>query len=231
MNTQRIFAIFEKDMKDFMKNTMTLFMPIVPIILAFFYSRIGGDEEMPIEMIYLVVGVIFSSVSAGGIMIMMAEENEKQTLRGLTLSPATIFDVLVGKSLVIVLLTIATMIISLAIMGMGPILDVKVIIGLIILFLFFLFLGIGIGLFVKTVGMTTAYLMPIMFLFGFTPMVQLLGLEEGSLVLKIFNYFPMIQLIDAYHLDTWTPIFIVAIWVIVAAIFMYVCFKRTMKDE
>ncbi|WP_368654483.1 ABC transporter permease [Ornithinibacillus sp. 4-3] len=231
MNTQRIFAIFEKDMKDFMKNTMTLFMPIVPIILAFFYSRIGGDEEMPIEMIYLVVGVIFSSVSAGGIMIMMAEENEKQTLRGLTLSPATIFDVLVGKSLVIVLLTIATMIISLAIMGMGPILDVKVIIGLIILFLFFLFLGIGIGLFVKTVGMTTAYLMPIMFLFGFTPMVQLLGLEEGSLVLKIFNYFPMIQLIDAYYLDTWTPIFIVAIWVIVAAIFMYVCFKRTMKDE
>lgn len=231
MNTQRIFAIFEKDMKDFMKNTMTLFMPIVPIILAFFYSRIGGDEEMPIEMIYLVVGVIFSSVSAGGIMIMMAEENEKQTLRGLTLSPATIFDVLVGKSLVIVLLTIATMIISLAIMGMGPILDVKIIIGLIILFLFFLFLGIGIGLFVKTVGMTTAYLMPIMFLFGFTPMVQLLGLEEGSLVLKIFNYFPMIQLIDAYYLDTWTPIFIVAIWVIVAAIFMYVCFKRTMKDE
>ncbi|MDY0394401.1 hypothetical protein RWE15_07985 [Virgibacillus halophilus] len=45
MNVQRIQAIFEKDMKDFMKNTMMLFTPIIPVILAVLYSRMGGSDR------------------------------------------------------------------------------------------------------------------------------------------------------------------------------------------
>jgi len=36
MNIQRIGAIFEKDVKEFMKNPMLFFMPVSPILLAFF---------------------------------------------------------------------------------------------------------------------------------------------------------------------------------------------------
>lgn len=231
MNVQRIFAIFEKDLKDFMKNTMLVFMPVIPIILALLYSRMGGDEEMPLFMIYLVVGITFSSVSTACIMMMMAEENEKKTLRGLIMSPATFLDIIVGKSLVTLLLTLITLVASLLIMGMEPFLNIRAFIGLILLFLFFLFLGIGIGLFVKSVGVTTAYLMPIMFLFGFTPMIYFLGLSEDSIAIKIAEYFPIPQLMVMHDTNSWLPLAIVALWVIGAALFMYICFKRTRKDD
>lgn len=231
MNAQRIYAIVEKDLKDFMKNTMLVFMPVIPVILALLYSRMGDGEALPLFMVYLIVGVTFSSVTTSCMMIMMAEENEKKTLRGLVMSPATFLDIIIGKSLVTALLTLITLGVSLAVIGIEPFLHVRPFIGLILLFLFFLFLGIGVGLFVKTVGMTTAYLMPIMFIFGFTPMIYFLGLSEDSLALKIAEYFPIPQLMAMHDTQSWLPLGIVALWVIGAALFMYVCFKRTRKDD
>lgn len=171
MNTQRIGAIFEKDLKEFRKNMMLLMMPVIPIFLAFMYSRMG-EGELPIFLLYLIVGATYSAVTTSGMMTMMAEENEKKTLRGLIQSPASLADILIGKSLVVGLFTLVSLIISLAILGNDTFLAVQPIIGLILLFLFFLLLGIGIGLFTKSVANTSAYIMPVMFLFGFTPMIE-----------------------------------------------------------
>ncbi|ASN04990.1 ABC transporter permease [Virgibacillus necropolis] len=231
MNVQRISAIFEKDMKDFMKNMMLLMMPIIPIVLAVLYGRLNGDEPMPIELIYLIVGVTFSSVTTSCIMTMMAEENEKKTLRGLILSPASFIDILVGKSLVTGVMTLVTLIVSLLFVGLDPFLNLQAIIGLILLFLFFLLLGIGVGLFVKSVAATLAYLMPIMFLFGFTPMIHSLGLGEDSLTIKIANTFPISQLITMHDTGSWLPLGIIAIWVLGAVLFAYVCFIKVRKDD
>ncbi|SHN34120.1 ABC transporter permease [Gracilibacillus kekensis] len=231
MNTQRIGAIFEKDFKDFMKNMMLLTMPVIPIILAIIYSRLGDGEELPIPMLYLIVGVTFSSVTASSMMTMMAEENEKKTLRGLMLSPASFMDIIIGKSLVVGLMTLISLIISLALVGIEPFLNVQAIIGLLLLFLFFLFLGIGIGLFTNSIAATSAYLMPVMFLFGFTPMIDFLGLGEDSLAITIANYFPIMQLIEMHDTNSWLPIGIVAIWTLAAAIFTYICFKKEKTDD
>src|SRR5690625_6343037 len=103
------------------------------------------------------------------------------------MSQVSFIYIIVGKSLVSTLFTVVSVGIGLLILGIDPFLNIKAILGLILLFFFFLFLGIGIGLFVKTVGMTTVYLMPIMFLFGFTPMIELLGVDETSIALKIAN--------------------------------------------
>lgn len=46
MNTQRIGAIFEKDLKEFRKNMMLLMMPVIPIFLAFMYSRMGEGSYL-----------------------------------------------------------------------------------------------------------------------------------------------------------------------------------------
>src|SRR5690625_3267418 len=170
MRIQRITAIFEKDIKDFMKNIMLLMMPIIPVMLALVYNRIS-DEELPIAMIYIIVGVTFSAVTSTMMMTMMAEENEKKTLRGLVQSPATMMDIIIGKSLVTGLITFVALIVSLIIMDIGPFLNLKAILGVILLFLFFLFLGIGVGLFAKSISSTSFYMMPIMLLFGFTPMI------------------------------------------------------------
>lgn len=233
MNAQRIQAIFEKDMKDFMKNTMMLFTPIIPIILAILYSRMGeaGDEEMPLMIIYLVVGITFSAVTSGAMMMLMAEENEKKTLRGLMLSPASFMDIIIGKSLATTLLTVVSLVISLLIMGSGALLNTQAIIGMILLFFFFLFLGVGIGLFVKTVGITTAYLMPIMFIFGFTPMIDFLGFAKDSLTVKIANALPLSQLIEMDDSHSWMPILWVGIWMLAAAAFAFVCYKKVSTDE
>ncbi|TQS76469.1 ABC transporter permease [Ornithinibacillus gellani] len=231
MNVNRISAIFEKDLKDFTKNSMLFFMPLLPIILAVFYSRMGDGEDLPLFVIYLIVGVTYSAVTAGFMMMMMAEEREKNTLRGLTLSPASFIEIIIGKSLVTTLLTFASLIIALLIMGIGPLLNAKAMIGLIILFFFFLFLGIGVGLFVKTVGMTTAYMMPLMFLFGFTPMVESLQFEEGSMVLKIFATFPISQMIKLGEDGSWSHIGIVSLWTLGAIAFTYICYIRTRKDS
>jgi len=233
MQIARIQAIFEKDIKDFMKNTMTIFMPTVPIIIAFFYSRMGNsmEEELPLMIVYLVVGIAFSSVTTGSMMMLMAEENEKKTLRGLIMSPATYIDIIIGKSLVTAVITFISLGISLLIMGSTVLFDVQHIIGIIILFLFFLFLGIGVGLFVKTVGMTTAYLMPIMFIFGFTPMVDLLGFSSDSLIIKVTKYMPLPQLVEMGETGSWSAIGIVVIWTVIAALFAIICFQRVKKDR
>src|SRR5690625_2474842 len=233
MQLARIQAIFEKDLKDFMKNSMTVFMPVVPIILALFYSRMGSgiEEEIPLMMIYLIVGVTYATVTTNSMMVLIAEENEKKTLRGLMMSPASYVEIIIGKSLVVAVLTFATLVVSLFIMGSGVLLSVQHIIGLIVLFFFFLFLGIGVGLFVKTVGMTTAYSMPIMFLFGFSPMIEFLGFDADSLIMKVSVYMPINQLVDMEATGSWGAIGIVLIWTIVAGIFTFVRFQKLKKER
>lgn len=146
MNTGRIMAIFEKDLKEFTRNAMLFTTILLPIILAFMYSRMGGGEEaLPAMLVYLIVGVAFSAILCSGIMTMMAEENEKNTLRGLMQSPASMLDILAGKSLVVVLMTAVSLIISFLIMDVAFEWSIASIGGLILLALFFLNVGIASG--------------------------------------------------------------------------------------
>src|SRR5699024_11949354 len=129
------------------------------------------------------------------------------------------------------LISFVTLIISLVILDIDPFLNIRALLGLLLLFLFFLFVGITIGLFVKTVGATTVYLLPIMFLFGFTPMIEFLGLNENGLPIKIASYFPIMQLIKMHDNQSWLPLGIVFLWLLAAIILAYVCFKKTEQDE
>lgn len=232
MNMQKISAIFEKDLKDFSKNIMLLMLPAIPILLALMYMRIGdGDTALPIEVIYVLIGATFSTVTASMMMTMIAEENEKKTLRGLIQSPTSMLDIIVGKSLVVGLVSLLTLVISLLIIGIEPFLNIKAILELILLFLFFLLLGIGVGLFSNSMAATSAYLMPIMLLFGFTPMIQGLGFSEDHIVYKVVEFFPVVQGMRSHDTSSWLSIGIITIWTLAAAIFMYICFRKTMTDD
>jgi len=122
-----------------------------------------------------------------------------------------------------------SLIISLSITKIEPFLDFKVMIGLILLFLFFLFLGLGVGLFVKSVGITNAYLLPIMLLFGFTPMYEFF--DFGDTATKIAEAFPIIQIMKIHESNSWGPFGNISLWLIGAAIFTFVCFIRTRQDD
>src|SRR5690625_910843 len=174
MNMTRVMAIFEKDFKEFMKNMMLFTSVLIPILMAIFFSRIGGGEteEMPPEILVIITGVVFSAVLFSAVMTMIAEENEKDTLRGLLQSPATIIDILLGKSMVVILMTIISLVISIFIVSPENYWTLENILSLVLLGLFFLSLGIGIGLVVNSVATTSVYVIPIMFIFGFTPYIE-----------------------------------------------------------
>lgn len=234
MNTQRIAAIFEKDYKDFLKNTTLLVSVVLPIMMAIMFNQMGGEQptEGFVYTLYTLIGITFSAVTSISILTMMAEENENKTLRGLIQSPASFADIIIGKSLFTTVLTVVTLVISLLIYGFEPLLEMRVMVAIFLLFLFFLFIGIGVGLFAKSVASTYVYSMPIMFLFGFTPLLlQLDFFVNNKIASTIIEYFPIVQAIELHDTNSWLPVGIIALWVIASIIFVVVYFKRSMTDD
>ncbi|MEK4566869.1 ABC transporter permease subunit [Alkalihalobacillus sp. FSL R5-0424] len=231
MNTQRIAAIFEKDYKDFMKNSSLLVTAAIPIFMALLYSQMDFGGEMTFA-VFTIVGITLSAVTAGSMITMMAEEKEKNTLRGLIQSPASFIDIIIGKCLLTSVVTIIVLGISLLLIGFEPLLETRMIIGTFLAFIFFLFLGIGVGLFAKTLASTYVYTTPIMLVFGFTPI--LLGIDffiNNKVASTIIEYFPMIQLLEIDETSSWAPIGIIGIWLVASIIFAFVLFKKAVKDD
>lgn len=226
----RVLAIFEKDLKDFFKNFMLLFLPVVPIFLAAFYKKIFNLEEMPVYLVYLMLGIMFSGLTATCMMIMLAEEKEKKTLEALILSPAGFLEILIGKSLVASVITGVTYIATVAILGTGTFSDIKVILGQVLLFLFFLFLGIAAGFFSSSTAGTVAYNMPIMFLFGFSPMYQFIALEN-EMLMKLLEILPLSLLIELHDTGAWKLLFYLFLWVAAAFVLCYLGYKKTEKAD
>ncbi|MEZ2458515.1 ABC transporter permease [Salinicoccus roseus] len=230
MNTGRIMAIFEKNLKEFTRNAMLFTTILLPIILAFMYSRMGG-EALPAMLVYLIVGVAFSAILCSGIMTMMAEENEKDTLRGLMQSPASMLDILAGKSLVVVLMTAVSLIISFLIMDVAFEWSIASIGGLILLALFFLNVGIAVGLTVDSVATTSVYLLPIMFIFGFTPMIETVVPDSDHFIRRLTDYLPLYQNISLHGEETAVPLLILLAWTIVSFLYVMWAFRKRMSDE
>lgn len=234
MNMTRVMAIFEKDLKEFMKNMMLFTSVLIPILMAIFFSRIGGGEteEMPPEILVIITGVVFSAVLFSAVMTMIAEENEKDTLRGLLQSPATIIDILLGKSMVVILMTIISLVISIFIVSPENYWTLENILSLILLGLFFLSLGIGIGLVVKSVATTSVYLIPIMFIFGFTPYIEFIITDPDSTAIKIAEYFPLYQ--HMFVLEGTadiTEFLILGAWVIAGFALVLWAFNKRKNDD
>lgn len=234
MNIARIGAIFEKDLKEFMRNMMLFTSVLIPIIMAVFFSRIGVGQEagMADMIIVIIVGVVFTAVMFSSMMTMIAEENEKDTLRGLLQSPASIMDIIAGKSLVVTLMTIISLVASILLMDVQNFWTAENIAGLVLLGLFFLNLGIGIGLIVKSVATTSVYLIPVMFLFGFTPYIEFIVTDEGHIARQIAEYFPLYQNYNLMQGNGGAPEFgILAAWVAVSFVLVLWAFNMKKKDD
>lgn len=233
MNITRVAAIFEKDFKEFMRNMMLFTSVLIPVVLAAFFGRMdGGEGGVPDEIVIIIVGVVFSAVTFSSMMTMMAEENEKDTLRGLLQSPASIIDIIAGKSAVITLMTIISLVASIMLVEADGFWSMENIAGLILLGIFFLNLGIGIGLLVKSVATTSVYLIPIMFLFGFTPYIEFLVTDEGHIARQIAEYFPLYQNLYILNGDGGAAEYLILLaWVAVSFGIVIWAFNRRKADD
>lgn len=209
-------------------------MLILPIVMAFLYSRFDG---ITLDIHYMIINLTMATVTAFIQCAVIAEEKEKHTLRGLMLSPASLTEILTGKSLVSFVFTIITLIVCMMITGYEPANTAVIGIAILVSVLFYLAIGTILGLLSRTVLEASVIILPVIFLFGFGSMLMMLA--EKYPALSFIEYLPNIQLVEiAYKVeagagfgDWWSHIAIIVAWTVVMGILTAVVYKKREMDE
>lgn len=232
MNMNNVSAIFQKDFKDFMANMSLAILPILPIVIAWLYGQTAdtAGEAMPIEMIYTVIAMAFAAVMFMSIATMFAEENEKNTLRGLLQSPASIIDIIIGKVIVSLVMTLVSLAVALILVDGYSLLKPIDYVGMFLFMLVIVFLGVAVGLIAKSVGTVSAYSLPVMFGLVFSPMINTL-VEEGHILRTIADYLPVNAMVNMHHEFSWDNILILVGWIVVTAVIAIFVIIRAKKDD
>ncbi|WP_203248529.1 ABC transporter permease [Sporosarcina beigongshangi] len=230
---KRVNAILQKDFKDISRNSAVSITAIMPLILAFFFGKMG---DVSIEVHYMVIN--FSMITVGSFVqcSLIAEEKEKNTLRGLMLSPASTVEILGGKSLLSLIATMLIIVIGAFLTDYRP--EHFVVIAIAILFSSFFFIGLGtlLGLLAKSVMEASVIILPFMFVFGFGSMFTMFA--EKYPILKVIDYTPNMQLMDvAVKIESgvglsgvWLNFGIIALWIIAVFALTAVVFKKRKMD-
>lgn len=232
MNMNNVSAIFQKDFKDFMANMSLAILPILPIVIAWLYGQTAdtAGEAMPIEMIYTVIAMAFAAVMFMSIATMFAEENEKNTLRGLLQSPASIIDIIIGKVIVSLVMTLVSLAVALILVDGYSLLKPIDYVGMFLFMLVIVFLGVAVGLIAKSVGTVSAYSLPVMFGLVFSPMINTF-VEEGHILRTIADYLPVNAMVNMHHEFSWDNILILVGWIVVTAVIAIFVIIRAKKDD
>ncbi|MFP7478718.1 ABC transporter permease [Terribacillus saccharophilus] len=185
MNAARISAMLVKEYHDMKSNVQVLSILIVPIFLAVLYSRMDGEQEFAASFVFIIT-VTFVTMYVQA--LLLAEEKEKNTLQVLLLSPASSADIMIGKSIISVILTIIMFVVSMLIINTSV--ESPIILSIILLIAVILFVALGtlVGLLSDNLVQTTVYLLPLSFVFGFGPMIQMY-FSEG-VIADILAYTP-----------------------------------------
>ncbi|NKX61087.1 ABC transporter permease [Bacillus cereus] len=229
---RRISAIFRKEVQDFKTNSQVLLMAFLPIILSFLFSRFGAGKEMlgitTITAFLFVAGFVQSMV--------IAEEKEKHTLRVLMLSPASSVEVLLGKSILTVCLTLGICIVNLFILDQfsGNLL----LLGFIFLCGTILFIVIGtmIGLLAASVPQTSIIGMPILMTMYLA--VQFEPMVENKVIKTMIGYLPTSHIVKALNSlvggagfsSISGHVLNVAVWFIISLFVCLIVYKKKQLD-
>ncbi|OGX78719.1 ABC transporter [Exiguobacterium sp. SH31] len=230
---KRALAIFQKDYKDLSRNLFVSSTLIMPLFFAVFYSQLGGEG---IDVTYFVINITFSLVATFVQCALIAEEKEKNTLRGLMLSPASTFDILLGKSALTFITTLILVAISAWIMGYKPANLFIISLALIVSTLFYIGIGTILGLMTKTVMEASLIVMPAFFFFSFSPMLSVY--EDRFAIIGLLDYLPNVVLIDlAFQIESgaglgaiWVELALLAAWALVVFVGSIVMYNRKQTD-
>ncbi|KGA98183.1 ABC transporter [Alkalihalobacillus alcalophilus ATCC 27647 = CGMCC 1.3604] len=231
LSLKRIQTIFIKDYKDLMKNSYMLSTAIMPLLFAFLFGR--GEE---VELIVSIVPITLAMVIVGSFVqaAMIAEEKEKNTLRGLLLSPLSTSEVFIGKSLLSAVLT-AIMIAGVILISGFPIPENTLLFIVAIFISLVIYIGIGtiLGLMSRTVMETTVVGMPVLIIFGMSSLFR--NFFESEWLFNILSYLPDVQfatLVLNLHqgLPVGENLVILGIWALVTIVITVLIYKRRRFD-
>ncbi|EPE60427.1 ABC-2 type transporter family protein [Exiguobacterium sp. S17] len=230
---KRALAIFQKDYKDLSRNLFVSSTLIMPIFFAVFYSQLGGEG---IDITYFVINITFSLVATFVQCALIAEEKEKNTLRGLMLSPASTLDILLGKSALTFVTTLILIAACAFIMGYSPANLFVISLALIVSTFFYIGIGTILGLMTKTVMEASLIVMPAFFFFSFSPMLSVY--EDRFAIIGLLDYLPNVVLIDlAFQIEAgaglgaiWVELALLAAWALVTFVGSIVMYNRKQTD-
>lgn len=233
LSMKRVNAIFQKDFKDFSRNMAVSITIFLPLLAAALYGRMGIDT---LQAHYMIFNMTFALVATYVQCCLIAEEKEKNTLRGLMLSPASTFEILGGKSLLSFVLTMGIIIFSAVLTEYRPANLVIISAAIILSSFFYIAVGTLLGLIAKSVMESSVIVLPVLGIFSFGSFV--LPLAEKYPVLKVAEYLPSVQLIDIAEevekgmgISAMLPQFgIILLWVIATVILTIAVYRKRMVD-
>ncbi|MEK3888568.1 ABC transporter permease [Bacillus sp. FSL K6-3431] len=231
---KRMNAIFQKDWKDLYKNSYILFTLAMPLAFAALLGRIGEGSStlnsMPITLALVIAGVFVQAA-------MIAEEKEKNTLRGLLLSPASTIEIFVGKSALSAIMTVLVIIGSIILSDYEvvnmPLFAFVIIINIV----FYISVGTILGLLSRTVMETSIIGMPVMTVFGLVPMFA--SMIENKTLVRMIDFLPS-ERFDAIWIalvtgksfgEVGVHVLILAIWAIIALIATFIIYRKQQFDK
>ncbi|MGM9951338.1 MAG: ABC transporter permease [Lysinibacillus sp.] len=234
MSMKRIQAIFMKDYKEFSRNYAISITVLMPLVLALFYNKSGVDT---IQAYFLPINMTLAIVTAFIQSCLIAEEKENNTLRSLMMSPASVADILIGKSTLVFAISAVILALTIYLLGYEPANIVILALALAVSILFYIALGTICGLYTKTVMEASVAVMPVMVVFSFGPLA--LGLSEKYPALAVAEWLPSAQLIVlAEGLETAVPMSEILLafgvmigWTVLAIAVAGMLYKKRMTDD
>ncbi|ASV67327.1 ABC transporter permease [Cytobacillus kochii] len=230
---KRVNAIFIKDWKDLQRNSYILFTLAIPLVFAAMLGRMNAATDVlstyPINLALIIAGAFIQAA-------MVAEEKEKNTLRGLLLSPASTLEILIGKSALSGLMTILVITGSIIFSGYTvpslPLFSLSTLLGLV----FYLATGTILGLLSRTVMETSIIGMPVLIIFGMSSMFK--PMVENATLINIIELLPNEQLNQIWFglsdgkgaAEILMNLFILFLWVAVSFILTIVIYKKRRFD-
>lgn len=233
ISLKRMNAIFQKDLKDFSRNWAVSSVLFMPIVLGAMFGRSGVHD---LSSHYLLINLAMAMVATFVQCCLIAEEKEKNTLRGLMLSPASSTEIIGGKSLLSLIFTIIVIYVTVMLAGYSPANVGIIAVAIVLSTLFYISLGTILGLYSKSVMEASLVVMPVVMVFSVGSFIT--QLMDSYPILKIAMYLPNIQLIELAAKveaggglgDVLVELAIITGWVVVSFIVTKTLYRKRMVD-
>ena len=234
VSLKRIQAIFIKDYKEFSRNYAVSIMILFPIAFALLYRTEAGDQAAIYAFIMnFSLAMLTSFVQA----CLIAEEKERNTLRSLMMTPASMLDVLIGKSALVFLISAAVLAFSTYLFGYESSNVMLLTAALGISILLYTAIGTICGLYSKTLLEASLSVFPVLIIFTAGPFA--LVFEEQYPFLEVLRYLPSSQLsellvemeIGAAAGELTKPLVVISLWAVVLTVVSFVLYKKRLMDQ
>ncbi|MFD1019518.1 ABC transporter permease [Thalassobacillus hwangdonensis] len=231
ISIQRIQAVVMKDYQDLLKNAYMLSTAVVPLFFAFIFNQ---GEEIQTATVYM--PILLSMVIVGSFIqaAVIAEEKEKNTLRGLLLSPLNTAEIFIGKSVLSAVSSII-MIVAVIFIGNIPMPDHILLTAAAIFISLIIFISFGtiLGLVSRTVMETSVMGIPVLFIFGMGDIFR--TMIESEWLLDVLSYLPdqqfgqlLLQLKDGQPVGD--HFLVLTVWAVLSVTITIFIFKKRRFD-